>query len=178
MKNQIKNSIKYILLVVLLAACGPVVPSGPGGKSPTPTINTDITSTFTPTLTITNPVITNTVENSTVTPSATKIPVYQDGGGSNVITLDNNNQLITLHPNETFLLKLSEIYEWDWQIDNQTVASREINIAVIKGAQGVIKAHQSGTATLSASGDPLCRKQKPACGMPSILFTLHIEVLP
>ena len=63
-------------------------------------------------------------------------------------------------------------------MDDTSVISRVINIAVVKGAQGVYSTHQAGTATLTATGDPLCRQSKPACMLPSIIFTLHIEVMP
>jgi hypothetical protein len=118
----------------------------------------------------------------TPAPQPTSTPVVitpaPDGGASNIVTLDNNNQLITLHPGENFLLKLGETYQWEPVIDNQDVISRAMTFAVIRGAQGLYSAHQPGTATLTATGDPLCRQTKPACAMPSIVFTLHIEVLP
>lgn len=118
----------------------------------------------------------------------TAIPTVQDtptadlaggGPGSNVndITLDNNNQRITLHVGETFLLKLGEIYDWNVNIDDMSVISRVKNVMVIRGAQGLYTAVQPGKATLTAQGDPTCRQSKPACMMPSIIFTLHIEIL-
>ena len=128
---------------------------------------------------------------STATPTAlpvpTGVPTVQDtptvavtgGGGSNAndITLDNNNQLITLHVGDTFLLKLGEIYDWNVNIDDMSVISRVKNVMVIRGAQGLYTAGQPGKATLTAQGDPTCRQSKPACMMPSIIFTLHVEVL-
>jgi hypothetical protein len=74
-------------------------------------------------------------------------------------------------------LKLGELYQWNIEIDRPEVVSRVPNIAVIRGAQGVYKANQPGTATLTADGDPLCRQAKPACGMPSRRFTIQVEVL-
>ncbi len=120
---------------------------------------------------------------STPTPQPSSTPTEVIGGGSsdpgstNIITLDNNNQLITLHVNEEFLLKLGENYQWTINLDNQNVISRIPYIAVIRGAQGIYLAHQPGKATLTAAGDPLCRQSVPACAIPSISFTLHIEVL-
>ncbi len=117
------------------------------------------------------------------TPPPSSTPTVVVGGGSpdpgstSTITLDNNNKLITLHVNETFLLKLGEGYQWTINLDNQNVISRIPYISVIRGAQGIYLAHQPGTATLTATGDPDCRQSKPACAIPSILFTLHIEVL-
>ena len=121
---------------------------------------------------------TNTPKRPTLTPTTNPAPVFRDGGPSGTLTLDNNNQLMTLHPGETFLLKLGEIYEWTVEIDHPEFISREVNVAVVKGAQGIYQAHQKGTATMTATGDPLCRQSKPACMLPSRIFTLHIEVLP
>ncbi len=90
-----------------------------------------------------------------------------------VITLQDNGETITLHSGETFLLDLgTNMYDWTVDIDTQSVLSRVINIMVIRGAQGIYKAHNPGTAILTATGDPLCRKTIPICAMPSLLFKL------
>ena len=103
------------------------------------------------------------------------------GGTSNPgtignITLANNGQTVTLHVDQTFLLDLGLGYQWSLNLDNQNVISRIPNISVIRGAQGIYRAHQPGTATLTATGDPDCRQATPACAIPSVLFTLHIIV--
>ncbi len=94
------------------------------------------------------------------------------------ITLEDNGKSISLKTGESFLLKLGEDFEWNVEIDNQNVVSRALNIMVIKGAQGVYDAHAPGHATLTAVGDPPCLHSDPPCKMPSILFTLDIEVTP
>ena len=101
-----------------------------------------------------------------------------DPGTIGNITLANNGQTVALRVNQTFLLDLGEGYEWSLNLDNQSVISRIPYIAVIRGAQGVFQAHLVGIATLTATGDPLCRQSTPACAIPSISFTLHIEVQP
>ena len=154
----------YVILIIAiaLAACAPL---GVQANQPSPSATPLPTD---------NP--------ATPNPEPTKTPEIvlpePDGGASNIVTLDNNNQLITLHPGEQFLLKLGDVYQWDLVIDNPKVVSQAMTFVAIKGAQGLFSAQQAGTATLTATGDPLCRQSKPACGMPSILFTLHIEVLP
>ncbi|WP_096204135.1 hypothetical protein [Candidatus Methanoperedens nitratireducens] len=47
---------------------------------------------------------------------------------------------------------------------------------VIRGARGVYKAHKPGRASLTAVGDPLCRRVKPSCAAPSRLFNLNVVV--
>jgi hypothetical protein len=157
------------LFALALSACAPAVAQA-GQNTPTVVNNTQPSPTTPPDSSPT-PVADTPAPTSYV---PTGIP---DGGAPNVITLDYNNQLVTLHPDETFLLKLGEGYMWNLAIDDQAVISRIPNISVIRGAQGIYKAHQPGNATLTAQGDPLCRQSKPACGMPSVMFTLHIEVL-
>jgi hypothetical protein len=77
---------------------------------------------------------------------------------------------------QSFLLKLGELYDWEVTVSDQNVVSRARNITVVRGAQGVYDALQAGTAKLTATGDPLCRQLTPACGMPSILFTVTVVV--
>ena len=101
-----------------------------------------------------------------------------EGTAGKIITLSDNGKSITLHKGESFLLKLGEMYNWNIQIDNQTVASRAINIMVVRGAQGVYNAHNPGQAVLTGVGDPWCRSSVPACMMPSILFKLNVTVTP
>lgn len=92
------------------------------------------------------------------------------------ITLDDDGKTITLQVNETFLLKFGEGYDWNISIDDQPVISREVNVMVIRGAQGIYRAHKPGRATLTAVGDPLCRKSVPACGVPSRQSRLYVVV--
>ncbi|MDD5341439.1 MAG: hypothetical protein PHC97_03330 [Patescibacteria group bacterium] len=97
--------------------------------------------------------------------------------GSSNITLADNNKTINMKVGDNFLLDLGDqVYNWAISVSDQSVVSREVNILVIRGAQGVYKAHKAGSATLTAVGDPLCRQSKPACAIPSILFTLKVNV--
>ena len=92
------------------------------------------------------------------------------------ITLDNDGQTITLQVGDTFLLKLGEDYDWTVTLSDDTIVSRVVNILVVRGAQGVYAAHKAGTTTLTAAGDPTCRKVQPPCERPSRLFSLQITV--
>ncbi len=150
MNNRMKILALMILAAMTLAACAPAsVQAGQGSPTPPPSA--------TPTVVV-----------GSGTP---------DPGSTLTITLDNNNRSIRLHVNQEFLLKRGEGYQWTINLDHQDVVSRIPYIAVIRGAQGVYLAHQPGTATLTANGDPLCRQSIPACAIASISFTLHIKVL-
>jgi hypothetical protein len=51
-----------------------------------------------------------------------------------------------------------------------------VNITVVRGAQGVYEAHQTGGTTLTATGDPVCRQSQPPCAIPSRLFEIQVTV--
>jgi hypothetical protein len=93
-----------------------------------------------------------------------------------VLTLDNSGETLTLKVGQSFLLKLGEAYDWQIIIADQSVVSRVKNVMVIRGAQGLYSALQAGQTEFSAQGDPLCRSQKPACELPSVLFRQTIIV--
>ena len=107
---------------------------------------------------------------------STSIPTVPAVDGQKIVTLDDQGKTISLTVGESFLLKLGDQYTWDVTISDQNVVSREKNIAVVRGAQGVYTANQPGTVTLSAAGDPQCRQSQPPCAMPSIQFMITIVV--
>lgn len=112
---------------------------------------------------------------SEMTP-VTPTPITADASGQTIITRDAQGQTINMAVGQSFLLQLGEGYTWDIVISDQSVLDRDKNIAVVKGAQGVYEALKAGTVTVSASGDPLCRQSKPACGMPSIQVEFTVIV--
>jgi len=50
------------------------------------------------------------------------------------------------------------------------------NPAVLAGAGDGYFSFTSGTATLTATGNPDCLNSTPPCGMPSIMFTVAVIV--
>ncbi len=125
------------------------------------------TPTSEPPLPTSTPGATPTPQPPTPTPTAAE---------ARTVTLQDQGKTVQLAVGETFLLQLGEDYTWDIQIADPAVLSRVVNITVVRGAQGVYQALKSGTTTLTAAGDPVCRQAKPPCGRPSILFSLTIEV--
>lgn len=93
-----------------------------------------------------------------------------------IITLADDGQTITLQVNETFLLQLGEGYDWNITIDDQTIIRSVVNVLVVKGAQGIYMAHKEGRSSLTAFGEPVCRRVQPACGAPSREFRIHVAV--
>ncbi len=98
-------------------------------------------------------------------------------GGALAIHLNDNGRVISMRPGDTFLLDLGmDTYDWTVEIDNQAVLSRVPGVLVIRGAQGIYEAQSAGQATLTATGDPLCRQSTPPCGMPSMIFKITVNV--
>jgi len=95
---------------------------------------------------------------------------------SKIVTLADDGQTINLKLNETFLLKLGEGYDWNITIADQTIVSRVPNVLVIRGAQGIYRAHKEGSSTLTAIGDPVCRAEQPPCAAPTREFRINIAV--
>jgi hypothetical protein len=95
---------------------------------------------------------------------------------SQIVTLADDGQAITLRVGDSFLLKLGEDYNWTPTVDDQTIVSRVVGITVVRGAQGVYNALRAGKTTLTAVGDPVCRQANPPCEQPSRMFTIQIVV--
>jgi len=93
------------------------------------------------------------------------------------ITLDDNGKTFILHPGESFLLDLgTDVFDWTVAVDDQNVLARLKNVMVIRGAQGIYEAKDTGQAILTAVGDPLCRNSIPACAAPSMQFKITVIV--
>jgi hypothetical protein len=175
--GRLFTRISFIVLIFALAACASQPTAAPGQlQTPIPVNPTGIGSPIPPmgtgeALSITSgPAVTSQPDQPTQEP--TDVPV----GGELTVTLQNNRQTITMQVGQRFLLNLGEIYNWSPVVADETVVSRVIGITVIRGAQGIYEAHKTGQTTLSATGDPPCRSQKPACMMPSISFQVNIVV--
>ena len=155
MKRMI--SILVILLSVTLSACASRRNySGQGG----PEISTTLPD--------------NGVASSADSPSVP--PVGQTSSAVEIV-LEDNGKTFDYQVGDSFLLNLgTDVYDWTVTVDNQNVIALKMGVAVIQGAQGTFDALSAGTATLSASGDPLCRKVSPPCGMPTILFRVTLVV--
>lgn len=110
---------------------------------------------------------------SAISPVVTAGPT---GETTPTVTLADDGTTLHLQAGERFLLKLGEDYDWTVTVADQSVVSRVVNIMVVRGAQGVYEAHQAGSTTLTAAGDPVCRQAQPPCAAPSRDFRLEIVV--
>lgn len=90
------------------------------------------------------------------------------------IPLDQNNKEIHLQVGKKFLLKLDQNYNWDVNVDNQSVVNRVINIMENKSMQWIYKANIPGTATITATGNPICLNEIPSCKLTSLIFRVTV----
>jgi hypothetical protein len=123
------------------------------------------------------PEISTTLPDNAFPPSAgvTSLPPAVQSPAT--IVLDDNGKTFNFQVGDTFLLDLgTDVYDWTVTVDNQDVIALKMGLMAIKGAQGTFDALSPGTATLTAVGDPLCRKSSPPCGMPTILFKVILIV--
>jgi len=77
---------------------------------------------------------------------------------------------------ERILVALGQGFDWTIVIADPSIVDRVRNVTVIAGAQGLYEAKAAGRTTLTATGDPPCRKTNPPCGAPSRLVTIDLVV--
>ena len=161
----------------------PIIAATPTTEA-TPTVTVaDATPTVQPTSGVSIDVIGSGENRTTITagqtatvPAGNGITGVSTSAGQQTVTLADNGKTIDLQVGQSFLLALGTGYDWSVDLADQSVVSRVVGILVVRGAQGIYKAHQPGHTTLTAVGDPPCRKAQPACGLPSRLFKVDIVV--
>jgi hypothetical protein len=174
---------KYILWSVLLligagifAAC-----VAPQGATLLATTSTPAPSSMPATTATSEPVAAQPIVSTAISqssqglPTPSETPKVGDAAGP-TITMGDNGKTLTLQSGQRFVLLLNDRYVWEVSVAEPEVASLVMGLAAVNGSQGVYEAHQAGQTQLTAMGDPLCRSQKPACMMPTLIFTLDIVV--
>jgi hypothetical protein len=93
------------------------------------------------------------------------------------VTRDDNGRTITLQPGDRFLLKLGDDLDWTVAVDDPSVVSRVPNITVVRGAQGVYEARNTGATDLTAAGTVHCTPGPgQLCPQSMVLFKVHLSV--
>jgi hypothetical protein len=166
------------LIAVNLAAC-----AAPQGSTPaaatvaaqdSPPLSVASSATPAPSATAPAPIVSTAVaEVSQALPTPTETLIVAEAAGR-IITRGDHGKTLSLQTGQQFVLMLDDRYVWEIRFtDPQAVVLVEEGTG---GGQGVYEARQAGQTQLTATGDPLCRGQKPACMMPTLIFTLHIVV--
>jgi glucose/arabinose dehydrogenase len=177
---------RYLILAMLilftLSGCG-TAPAATAINTPTQPVL--------PTLTLEAPTATVVVSAGTAEPAKTIVavpaatspagtlaPLTFPPSGGLIVGLEGQGRTVVMHVGDRFLLQLGEVFDWTVTSSDDTVVGRVPNVMVIRGAQGLYEGRKEGEATLTAIGDPLCRTSTPACAVPSISFTLQVQVEP
>jgi hypothetical protein len=151
-----------IALVILSACAAPTTTELPSTESASPE------------LTVITAVVATVEPESVSVPAPTAISTMPDNQNpaSYTITLDDNGKTINMRVGDSFLLNLgADVYDWGVNVDNQSVISRRTG-----DAQIIFDAINSGTANLTATGNPKCHSSSPPCMMPSIMFRIVVVV--
>jgi len=107
----------------------------------------------------------------------TVVPTDPATDGGLTVTLADQGKTINMTVGQSFLLKLGGDYTWNIVISDENVISRTPrNIPLVQGAQGIYDATAAGTATFTATGEPVCLKATPPCSTPSIQFSITVVV--
>ena len=167
-----------ILFSVFLFGCVPPKTNSTPSNTNPGSLSTESVS---PTQTAQGPVpeVSTTVPETSITSTLepTNMPSDNQSATATSIVFEDNGKTFHYHVGDSFLLNLgSDVYDWTVTVDNQDVVALKVGVMVIKGAQGLFDALSPGNATLTAVGDPLCRKSTPRCGMPTILFKVTLVV--
>lgn len=95
------------------------------------------------------------------------------------ITRDHYDATVILTVGQSFTLALGENPpQWNVEISDPEVLSRVVNLAMVRGAQGVYTAHKPGTVQLNATGVFPCQLTVPRCMIASPFFTVTVIVQP
>jgi predicted secreted protein len=93
------------------------------------------------------------------------------------VTLAQDGETLRMRVGQTFLLALgAPPPDWKVTVADQGVLSREVNVLVVRGAQGIYRAVAPGTTTLRATASYPCRTANPPCMVPERLFQVTVEV--
>jgi hypothetical protein len=92
------------------------------------------------------------------------------------VTMADNGKNFLLHPGASFLLNLgTDTFNWTVTIDDQNVLAMQRGVMVIRGAQGIYQAGNTGQAVLTAIGKPICQPGQ-MCMTLAILFKITVIV--
>jgi hypothetical protein len=167
-----------LLVLMLLVGCAPLPTITGEPMGPSTSAAQGSAANQTPSPTATRPSEAAPPMVGTWFPPGVTVPPTPGNGPSTgrSVNVNDDGKTITLPVGRQFMLVLGEGYDWNVTVADPSIVSQVMNAQTIPGSQGLYQARRPGTTTLSASGDPLCRKQRPACGMPSRLFEIKIVV--
>ena len=120
----------------------------------------------------------NTSSNTTVEIGPTPTHIVINTVSQKILTLADNNHLITVKPGTTIELKLdNKAYSrWLVSISQANILIPWANAPMPANVQGIFNAGQSGTAQISATGQPNCTSNATSCSKGVQQFMVQIKV--
>ncbi|HLZ68563.1 MAG TPA: hypothetical protein VKV26_01515 [Dehalococcoidia bacterium] len=97
-------------------------------------------------------------------------------GTLHTLTLADNGATVGVALGDRIELRLDVNLNWTVSVTDTTVLRRPPGIALVREVQGLWDAIAPGSATINATGDAPCRMSRPACTVPSLLFSATITV--
>lgn len=113
---------------------------------------------------------------SALTPATAAPAASSASGAMPTITQADNGTAINLAAGRQVFLALSSGYDWSITVEDETVLVPVVGVALPSGVQSIYMAGQPGQTTLTAIGEPQCRKAQPPCGAPTVRFRAQIAV--
>jgi hypothetical protein len=116
--------------------------------------------------------------NTTVEIGPTPTHIAINTVSQKILTLADNNHLITVKPGTTIELKLdNKAYSrWLVSISQANILIPWANAPMPTDVQGIFNAGQSGTAQISATGQPTCASSAASCSKGVQQFVVQIKV--
>lgn len=166
-RRTLFGGIGVLLGDALLAACGGYsgaqVPESPPPTVSGPAISTSIG-------------VPSNGPLSALAPAPPPPAASPTAGAMPTITQANNGTTVNLAAGRQVLLALDSGHDWVVTVEDVTVLTPVVGAVLPPGTQGVYTASQPGRTTLTAVGEPLCRKAQPPCGAPTLRFRVRIAV--
>jgi hypothetical protein len=95
------------------------------------------------------------------------------------VTEADGDAMVLLPVGGTFLLALGgPPPDWSVRVGNPQVLARQVNVMVVRGAQGIYRARSVGVTWLEATASYPCERTAPRCLMPTRVFRVVVVVTP
>jgi ABC-type Fe3+-hydroxamate transport system substrate-binding protein len=121
---------------------------------------------------------TDTTSNSTVEIGATPTHIVINPVSQKIVTLADNNHLITVKPGTTLELKLDDKSFTHWLVSSSRadVLIPWANAPMPAHVQGIFNAGPAGTAQITATGQPNCVASASSCSKVAQQFVVQIKI--
>lgn len=123
------------------------------------------------------PAVSSVADTPAASPRPTSRPAASpDATGLVTITTADEGSTIEIAVGQRLLVELGTGLDWTVTVTDPLVLALVPRITIVRGAQGLYVGKTAGSATITAVGDPACRKSSPPCMAPSRLVSVTVNV--